>query len=345
MLEIITAKDHCRWKKITNQFNGLDTFYFLEYVQAWGTSINAEPLLFYYTNHCTQAVNVILVRDVEKSDVFKGRIRPNNYFDIISPYGYGGFIIEGQNYDSLESEYIGKCKELGFISEFVRFNLFSKYKNVFNGELVELMSNVIRPVNLPLEDIIRDFEHKVRKNIKRAQKHKLYVSTDKGENFSTFFNIFNATLMRNNAQHEYFFKREFFDQLNILKDNIQYFYVHDENGEVISTELVLYSDTTAYSYLGGTLAEYFEKRPNDFLKFEIMKWAKNQNITNFVLGGGYGKEDGIFKYKKSFSPCGIVPFYIGKRIFNQEKYTKLLEIRKKHSTRILNENFFPLYRA
>ena len=37
-------------------------------------------------------------------------------------------------------------------------------------------------------------------------------------------------------------------------------------------------------------------RANDFLKFEVIKWAKEKGFKNYVLGGGYGTDDGIFQY-------------------------------------------------
>jgi len=152
---------------------------------------------------------------------------------------------------------------------------------------------------------------------------------------------------RNNAKESYYFNKDFFDIINTMKDNIVYFNViHEE--KVISTELVIYSPNNCYSYLGGTLSEYFDLRPNDFLKYEIIKWAYENKIKNFILGGGYGNDDdGIYRYKKSFAPNGVYEFYIGKKIFNQEDYNKLLDIRKKEieTTELENQKFFPLYRV
>ena len=33
-----------------------------------------------------------------------------------------------------------------------------------------------------------------------------------------------------------------------------------------------------------------------------------------MLGGGYGADDGIFRYKRSFAPHGLVPFFVGRRV-------------------------------
>lgn len=113
-------------------------------------------------------------------------------------------------------------------------------------------------------------------------------------------------------------------------------------GKIISTELVIYGAKNCYSYLGGTDEDYFDVRPNDYLKYEIIKWAKEKGLKNFVLGGGYGSDDGIFQYKLCLAPHGERDFHIGKRIFDKVVYDKLVAIRSEEE---LNENYFPLYRS
>ena len=94
-----------------------------------------------------------------------------------------------------------------------------------------------------------------------------------------------------------------------------------------------------YSFLGGTLSDYFAYRPNDFLKYSIIKWGIENHYKRFILGGGHGTEDGIFKYKKSFAPHdGCTPFYVGKRIINESIYNNLSDSKNK-------SDFFPLYRS
>lgn len=61
---------------------------------------------------------------------------------------------------------------------------------------------------------------------------------------------------------------------------------HGKFGEkIISTELVLDGASNCYSYLGGTDSEYFYTRVNASLKYEIIKWAKEKGLKDFVLGG------------------------------------------------------------
>ena len=341
-VSIITLEEKQKWNKIVKSFANYDVFYLSEYVEAFKIHGDGEPILFYYNDGKIKAMNVIMKRDIGKIKDFKDK-----YFDLTSPYGYGGFIIEGKDYKKVNKAYKKYCKKNNIVCEFVRFHLLEGYEKKYNGKVENIKHNIIRKLDINPEEMLMDFEHKVRKNIKRANKNGLQIQIDtEGKSLHEFLSIYYSTMDRNNAEKGYYFKREFFEKLNEMKDNVVYFNVLYE-GKVISTELVIYSPNNCYSYLGGTLSEYFNLRPNDFLKYEIIKWAYNKGIKNFVLGGGYGKEDdGIYKYKKSFAPNGIYDFYIGKNIFNNKMYKKLVEIRKKEGNiDIENNSYFPLYRA
>lgn len=343
--EIITLEDKNKWNKIVKSFNNYEVFYLAEYVEALKIHGDGEPYLFYYNDTKTKAINVFMKRDIADDKNLLGKIEKNKYFDIVSPYGYGGFIIEGDNYVIVNNEFEKYCKENAIISEFVRFNLLEGYEKIYNGKVERIKHNIIRTLDLNLEEMFMDFEHKVRKNIKKANRNGLNIQIDtKGETLHEFLKIYYETMNRNNAEKGYYFEEKFFETINKMKENIAYFNVLYDK-KIISTELVLYSKNNCFSYLGGTNSEYFDLRPNDFLKYEIIKWAKEKKIKNFILGGGYGKEDdGIYKYKKSFAPNGIHDFYIGKNIFNKEIYNELVNISN-NKNEIVNKDFFPLYRA
>ena len=66
--------------------------------------------------------------------------------------------------------------------------------------------------------------------------------------------------------------------------------------------------------------------------------------------GGHGSNDNIYRYKKSFAPTGIVPFYTGTRIINEKLYYLIIENKKtiyKQEGIEWNpkEGYFPAYRA
>lgn len=343
---IITLNEKEKWNEIVKSFSNYDVFYLPEYVEAFKLHGDGEPILFYYTDGKTKAINVIMKRDIADTEYFKEKIEKEKYFDATSPYGYGGFIIEGNGYKKVNRAYKKYCKKNNIICEFVRFHLLEHYEKKYKGKAENIKHNVIRSLDLNPEEMLMDFEHKVRKNIKRANKNGLQIQIDtEGKTLDSFLNIYYKTMDRNNAKEDYYFSKEFFEIINTMKGHFAYFNVLYEN-KIISTELVIYSEKNCYSYLGGTLNEYFDLRPNDFIKYEIIKWAYNKGLKNFILGGGYGNEDdGIFHYKKSFAPNGIVDFYIGKQIFNNRIYKKLVKIRKEAKNIKIDSKFFPLYRS
>jgi hypothetical protein len=81
--------------------------------------------------------------------------------------------------------------------------------------------------------------------------------------------------------------------------------------------------------------------PNDLLKHEIIEWADGQGLVAYVLGGGYQRGDGIFRYKRGFNPDGVVPFHGLRLIGSPEIYGQLSAA----STGANPSTFFPAYRA
>lgn len=334
-----------KWNCIVRKFKFYEVFYLREYVEAFEELSMDVGLLLYYDDGNTMAVTTVFKRDISECKDFSGTIKKGEFFDLITPYGYGGMLIQGDHVDKVWKAYDRFCNKERIISEFVRFNLFSQNNEYYNGEVETRTHNIVRNLQISLEEMMMDFEHKVRKNLKKAQRNQLIPVVDEdGEAFEDFLKIYYATMERNNAEKMYYFPRTFFEKFRKMSENAVWFHIKKDD-KIVATELVIYDENNCYSYLGGTLAEYFEYRPNELLKFEIMKWAKEKGLKNFVLGGGYGQDDGIFKYKQSFAPNGKVSFYIGKRVFIPDIYKRLIDIRSKNGKFDENTNFFPKYRG
>ncbi len=341
----VTEKE--QWNRIVQSFEDYDVFYLNEYVTAFMNEEkkNGVPILLLYENDNDRAINVVFRRDVADDERFINKIPKESYFDLISPYGYGGFWGKVGDYDTLNEAYNKYCRAKGYICEFVRFELFGDYRAHYDGEVESRTHNVVRSLDMSIDEIWMDFKQKVRKNVKKANSNNLEIVIENTDaHLLDFLDIYYTTMERSNAESEYYFSKAFFETLNQMTENIMYFHVVYE-GKVISTELVIYGADNCYSYLGGTNRDYFDLRPNDFLKHEIIKWAKEKGLKNFILGGGYGTDDGIFQYKTCLAPHGIVDFYIGRKIFDVTTYQELVDMRSKNNPEIIEAQFFPKYRA
>ncbi len=339
--------DDCQWDTIVCSFIDYDVYYLSGYVKAFHKQGEGEPILFYYENGTDRAINVVFKRDIALDPHFIGKLEEGKYFDLISPYGYGGFLGAISDYQKLNQEYSDYCIENHFVCEFVRFGLFTDYHKYFQGEVESRTHNVVRRLdNMSIDEIWMDFKAKVRKNVKKAISYNVeIVIEDTGLYLNDFLRIYYGTMERTEANNSFFFHEDFFRTLMTMKGHYMFFHVLYEN-KVISTELVIKGVENCYSYLGGTDRDYFDVRPNDFLKYEIIKWAKEKGLKNFVLGGGYGADDGIFQYKQCLAPNGIVDFYIGRRVFNEELYEKLISMRQSEDSQFdKDSSFFPVYRS
>lgn len=277
------------------------------------------------------------------------------YYDIVTPYGYGGPVAEDVTdikklMCEYQIEFAQYCKKHNIICEFIRFHLFDNVdvRDNYYGETQHLLDNVVVCTGGDfLEDIWKRYKHKVRKNVKKAINNGLQIVIENNLcHLQEFLDIYNSTMDRNNADSYYYFGEKYFrDIARLLPDNFMYFHVF-KDGKIVSTELVLFSEYYAYSFLGGTLKEFNDFRPNDFLKNEIIKWCNQTGRERFILGGGYHKDDGIYKYKRCFTPDPDVPFFVGRFIFDREKYDKAVNMRILSDPSFNNDTcYFPKYRG
>lgn len=304
---------------------------------------------FAFESQYGKVTNTFILREV------KWKIDGQTCYDIVTPYGYGGPFVEDvtdivQLMTAYKVAFEKYCREHNIICEFIRFHLFDNVdvRECYYGEILHLLDNVVVNTTGDFEsEIWGKYEHKVRKNVKKALKNGLEIIIEnKLEHLDDFLHIYNSTMERNNADSYYYFGSSYFENIaHLLPDNYVYFHVV-KDGKVISTELVLCSEKYAYSFLGGTLTEYYEYRPNDYLKNEIIKWCNMTGRQKFILGGGYHRGDGIYRYKRCFTPDPDVPFYVGKYIFDQEKYDRIVAIRAAEDPDFNPETgYFPKYRG
>ena len=323
----------------------LDLYFNPEYAKIY-ENIDGKSDTFYFECEYGKIQNTFIKREVE--------LEGEKYCEIVTPYGYGGPIItECGDAAALMKKYYeafrAYCMENNVICEFIRFHLFDNtdVRENYYGDVVHMSNNVVVNTQGEFDDIWMSYEQKVRKNVKKAVRNELEILIENStDHLDDFLKIYYDTMDRNDAKSYYYFKKDYFELISEkLPENYLYFYVLKDN-KVISTELVLCSEKYAYSFLGGTFSEYYDLRPNDYLKNEIIKWCNSTGRKCFILGGGYHENDGIYRYKRSFTKDEDVKFYSGKHIFNTDIYNKLVLKRKQQSEDFNDKSeYFPLYRA
>jgi hypothetical protein len=315
------------------------------------------PIAVVYQHSCASRV-VYTFNSCCLNDLSAFNKLENKFMHLVSPYGYGGPLYEG-NFDEFEAAskqfenlFSQELTQRGFVTEFVREDIFcDRLVKRSVGQVIEQQPNVVVRLEREPDDIWQEYKSKVRKNVNRAIGHGLRVEFDRaGDRLDDFLKIYYETMDRTNASKNFYLSSESFQTLgtSLGKDGgLLYVHVYDGD-DIISTELLLLSNDTIYSFLGGTFASAFDKRPNDLLKHEVILWGAQQGFKWYVLGGGATPGDGIYKYKEAFDKESIFPFSVRRIIHNPDAYELLMQTRAKYEKCQGNEwkpnpDFFPEY--
>lgn len=347
MLEVISINDSDRWDDIVRSFKDHDVYYLSGYVKAFQIHGDGEPQLIYFEKENTRAINVVMKRDISLHKDFTNKINPGKYFDFSTPYGYGGFIIEGEEVTSLDVEYSNYCVEHNIVSEFVRFHpILNNQKQVSNIYEIKMLSKTIS-IDLDSKSMIwENLTSKNRNMIRKALKSNVKIYWGRSpELIEKFIPMYNQTMDRDEATDYYYFDKAFYDSiLDDLKYNSLFFYA-EYNNQIISMAIILFSNSQMHYHLSASNRDFQSLGANNLLLYEVACWGSEHGFKSFHLGGGVGsKEDSLYKFKKAFNKNSNAIFSIGSKIFDKELYDKLIEIRG-YEASLLNSSYFPIYRA
>ena len=345
MLTVYSLHQAIEWDTVVRSFNKYDIYWLSGYVKAFKIHGDGEPLLFYYQNAETRAINVVMKRDVALDSHFIGKLNPKKYFDFSSPYGYGGWLIEGYEIAQLFIDYEQWCIENGIVSEFIRFHPVLENHIEANEyyDIVTLGNTVTLDLASP-EVIWANLTSKNRNVIRKAKKSDIKIYHGHyPEIYEIFREIYNSTMDKDNADEYYYFGSDFYKSiLEDLSQNAQVFYA-EYSRKIIAASIILMANGRINYHLSGSLREYSTLAPTNLLLYEAALWGCANGCKTFYLGGGVGsKEDNLYKFKKSFYRGeNLKKFYIGKKIFNYDTYDKLVNMRE----RVSENDYFPKYRA
>jgi len=277
----------------------------------------------------------------------------NTYYDLTTPYGYGGPIIEEindidkknkliKNYENKFNEY---AQKQNIVSEFVRFHpVISNARNFKNVYDISFNRKTVG-TNLKYDNPFQtEFSKSTRKRIRKIlrNEHISYEIIDRPKTLDDFMEIYYSTMDRNDATDNYYFPKDYF---NNMLENIGDFLItakvyYDET--VIGMGVYFKYDKFLHAHLSGTLSEYLDYSPAYILKYILMEYGKENNYEVIHYGGGKtsSEEDSLYKFKDKFGKNTKFDFYLGKKIWNKNIYNELSQ-----KTENYNSEFFPAYRS
>ena len=282
------------------------------------------------------------------------KIDGKDFYDIVTPYGYGGpiitSIINDQNKKDLIEEYSENfrnyCSSNNIVSEFVRFHPILISAHDFNSIYDVTLDRKTFGTNLLLDNpFLEEFSKSSRKKIKKILRdHNITYSFDEHPTtLNDFKEIYYSTMNRKNASDEYYFKDEYFDKmLRLFPNNLITVRIYlDEI--VIGMGLYFRYNKFLHTHLSGTLSEYIKYSPAYILKYALVEYGVKNGYSLIHYGGGKTKQedDSLKEFKERFGQKTQFNFYTGKKIWNTNVYQTLCEINNTSKS----ENYFPAYRS
>jgi Acetyltransferase (GNAT) domain len=341
-----------RWQEILAQIRH-DVYHLPEYVEIEAKRNNAQAEAI----AIAQGENIFFVPYLLRSgqDLFDPS---QDCFDVLSPYGYPGFLWHGEE-ESL-SEFVPLAiaglqetlKSRGVCSAFFRLHpiLSDRVSETFDSNTFRDNGETVS-INLTLSEgeLWAHTRKGHQSTINKCKRLGLIGRVVPLKDYiEEFLSIYNETMDRVVAKESYYFGRDYFLELQKLGDRLHLGIVELE-GQIICASLFFESCGIVQAHLGGTRTEFLKYSPFNLLLHDMRLWAKQRGNTFLHIGGGLGgsKEDKLYTFKSGFSRQRH-QFLTARFIIDSEKYHHLVNLRARalgiSSTQLLETDFFPAYR-
>lgn len=173
------------------------------------------------------------------------------------------------------------------------------------------------------EDALYNQMHKERKrNVQTAIKNGLtFREVTTHEEIKNVVTLLQQTYARKHVPISYL---DMFDQvLDIMGDYAHFIACYTSDGKMIGGQVRLCYKEMIYAWFAGSDETYFKLRPNDFLMWNAIVWAKERGFLVFDFGGGGepGVAYGVRDYKMKYG-CEIYDY--GRMLYTHRPMTYYL---------------------
>lgn len=315
MYEVISLHDKVRWQEILEMMQVTDVYYSTQY---FNTALKLDPgeaLLFYYTDAEGEVAYPFIKRSIAGN--------PEGYYDISTPFGYGGPIIKNrQNSQALISrfreEFCSFCQEQRIIAEFIRFHPLQGNALPFKGHLKLLPMYNTYTKKLELDDLLKESLGNQDVIIKKlgTVRHM----------FEFLVLYYSEVRQRDDADSYYFFTDDYFEALvKELGPHVHLFGAYLED-RLVTACYVLGMDQILYHHLDGSLqGEKFSKARMALL-LKVAEWGAENHFAFYHLGTDYkGDIQTTERIKGALANLEPELYYIGEKIHDAKVYGELID--------------------
>lgn len=323
-----------------------DIYFVPEFAEVNKRIEGGEPLHIVIETEDGKIENSVIKREIPI------QLDGETYYDLTTPYGYGGPIITELKGDKARliqayQEYMDQfVKENKIVSEFVRFHpIFKNDEGLENIYHVKSLRPVVQTKIHEEDTFQKEFSKSNRKKVRQTLRRnnvELKV-TQAPDNVDSFKKIYYDTMDRVDANDFYFFDDEYFDALlKEFKDHIVLIEILFDD-VVAAAGFYFFYDGILHAHLSGTNRDYLEHSPAYLIRYIAVEWGEKNGARLLYNGGGTTNDenDSLYRFKKRFSNTPDLIFKVGTKIWQPEIYDALVE--EVHEEKP-DTDFFPLYR-
>lgn len=347
--------DNSLWTKTLTQVPH-DIYHLPEYVELEAKRIQSIPEAILLTEGEKIFFLPYLLRRCD--DLFSNELSNTEVFDVVSPYGYPGFILNevaAHTHDFLnlalqKLKYVFASKNI--CSVFLRLHpilnfhsqeVLPSYTYQTQGETVSI------DLTLSESEIWHQTRPEHRNHINRCKRDGFIAKiVPFREYMDEFISIYNQTMQRVNAKDIYYFDNDYYQSLLNIQSKIHLCIV--ENNQQIACAGIFTECCDIVQYhLGGTNSDFLKQAPSKLMFDYVRFWAKKRGNKFLHLGGGVGSvNDSLYHFKAGFSKQRH-PFLTLCLIIDEKKYLDLIarrsEYLKLEPSQLMQSNYFPAYRS
>ncbi|WKA53785.1 GNAT family N-acetyltransferase [Planococcus shixiaomingii] len=329
MYELVPVHEHVRWQKILDLFKISDIYYTSLYFLSAIKLDPGEPLLFYYVDDEGEVAYPFIKRVINSEDTA--------YFDITTPFGYGGPLLEikgdaAKLIENFRKTFTDFCDEEKIIAEFIRFHplnknapFFEKYLNLY--PMYDTYSiSLMQPI--PASEEYKNSSHR---NLHVNSNNQVIIKKlgTVRHMFEFLVLYYSTARRREEADSYYFFTDDYFETLiSSLGPNLHLFGAFYEE-KLVSACYVLAQGDMIFHHLEGSMAGQENGTAKKNLLLKIAEWGAENHFSSFHLGGDFPEDnENSNRLKLEISNMEPAAFYIGQQVHDPSAYNKLVSVNE-----------------
>jgi|SRR5687767_14405701 len=342
-----TTEDAAEWSSILPARESV--FGSVEFARVVQEHSDHQPRLYVVQDRTSLIAYPFLVRPIRPSLLSEETCGPLS--DTASP-DFTGPLARGTPARFLAAEFPKRLsaflRSQDVVAEFIHLHPWKAFTRALRGHCVQFDREIVYvDLTSPEEQLWQNsYNHACRKNINRSRREnvRVFEARTMGD-VREFYRLYIETMQQRNALEHYFYSLDYFTAIfDHLKASARFALAEYKN-QVVAGTLYLHDRDDVYSYLGGADTSFQHVRPTNAVIYDTILWGQRQGKKRLILGGGYSPNDGIFRFKASFS-LQRANFLVYRCVHLPETYDALCRsCSRTHGRDLQTTAYFPQYRV